>query len=347
MKKQNNVENGINDWNSIVNLIKNVIKTQTFLLLTALLILFLVFSIFEESFFTRRSITSMLFQLPEFGILSLAMMIPMMIGGDDLSIVSTANLSAILSGFFSVKVLPNILPEEYSIIYIGSIFLLSMIVGCITGLFNGILVGYIGANSILVTLSTLTFFTGISIGLTKGSVLIGLPESIGLIGSESILGIPISFLIFVVVSMVVFIILNHTPLGFKIRMMGTNQSASKFSGINNKKIIIKIFIISGILSSISGILIMSRTLSASYQYGASTYILLTILIGVLAGVVSGKGSVLNVFVSVLILQVISTGFHMMLVGIRGSSFFKDFIWGILLIVIFIINHYREKMKKLS
>jgi len=326
---------------------KNLFNSQTFLLISALIILLVVFSIFEENFFTSRSITSMLTQLPEFGILSLAMMIPMMIGGDDLSIVATANLSAVLSGLFSVKVLANLVPNEQFMIYIVVILLVSMIVGVITGFFNGLLVGYIGANSILVTLSTLTFYTGISIGLTKGSVLIGLPESIGLLGNESILGIPISFLIFIFVSIVLYIILNHTTLGFKIRMMGTNPSASKFSGINNEKLIIKIFIISGVLSSISGILIMSRTMSASYQYGASTYILLTILIGVLAGVVSGGGSVLNVFISVLILQVISTGFHMMLVGIRGSSFFKDFIWGILLIIIFIINHIREKNKELS
>lgn len=310
----------------------------------AFVLLLLVFSVFEENFFTTRSITSMLFQLPEVGILSLAMMVPMMIGGDDLSIVASANLSAVLSGFFSIKILSGIVPDENWAIYIGAAFLVSVLVCILTGIFNGILVGYVGIPSILVTLATLTFFTGISKGLTKGSVLIGLPESIGLIGSESFLNIPIPFFIFVIVALIMYIILNHSPLGLKIRMMGTNPSASKFSGINNKKVMLKIFIISGILSSIAGILIMSRTLSASYQYGTSTYILLTILIGVLAGVAPGEGSVVNVFISVLILQVISTGFHMMLVGIRGSSFFKDFIWGMLLIVIFVINNLRKKSR---
>lgn len=310
----------------------------------AFVLLVLVFSVFEENFFTTRSITSMLFQLPEVGILSLAMMVPMMIGGDDLSIVASANLSAVLSGFFSIKILSGFVPEQNWVIYIGAAFLISILVCVLTGFFNGILVGYVGIPSILVTLATLTFFTGISKGLTKGSVLIGLPESIGMIGSESIFGIPIPFYIFVFVTIIMHIILNHSSLGLKIRLMGTNPSASKFSGINNKKVMLKIFVISGVLSAIAGILIMSRTLSASYQYGTSTYILLTILIGVLAGVAPGEGSVVNVFISVLILQVISTGFHMMLVGIRGSSFFKDFIWGMLLIVIFVINNLRKKSK---
>ena len=120
--------------------------------------------------------------------------------------------------------------------------------------------------------------------------------------------------------------------------------ASKFSGFNNKKIIMQVFIYSGLMASVSGILIMSRTMSAAYQYGASTYVMLTILIGVLAGVVAGSGNVFNVFITVFILQIISTGFHMVLAGVRGSSFFKDFIWGLLLIIIFIINYFSRKKK---
>jgi len=85
-------------------------------------------------------------------------------------------------------------------------------------------------------------------------------------------------------------------------------------------------------------------MSASYQYGVRTYVLLTILINVLAGVAAGSGKVINVFITVFILQVISTGFHMMLVGLRGSSFFKDFVWGLLLIFIFMINYFMRGME---
>jgi len=102
-------------------------------------------------------------------------------------------------------------------------------------------------------------------------------------------------------------------------MLGTNPTAAKFSGIDNKAVIMQIFIFSGVLSSIAGMLIMSRTMSASNAYGTATYVMLTILIGVLAGVISGKGSVLNIFITVLILQIISTGSHMLLAGVRGSS----------------------------
>jgi simple sugar transport system permease protein len=336
------MDNGIFKLSNIKSKIN--IQKQTLLLITILVLLVVGFGIFEEGFLTKRSISSMVFQLPEIGLLSFAMMLPYMVGGINLSISASANLSAVLASFFIIKVLPIIIPVSNSVLYIGVVFMVALIIGLLTGLLNGYLVGYIRAPSILATLATMAFYTGISIGLTKGSAVTGFSKSIGLIGSETVLGVPTPFLVFVGVSIILFILLNHTTFGFKIRMLGTNPVASRFSGINNKDITMKIFILSGILSSIAGVLIMSRTMSASYQYGASTYVLLTILINVLAGVVTGSGSVINIFITVLVLQVISTGFHMLLVGIRGSSFFKDFAWGILLIMIFIINYYSKKSK---
>jgi len=106
----------------------------------------------------------------------------------------------------------------------------------------------------------------------------------------------------------------------------------------------KTYVLSGVLASGAGIIIMSRTMSAAYEYGTTTYVLLTILIAVLAGVQNGFGNVINVFISMLILQALSTGFQMLLQGVRGSTFFKDFSWGVLLIVIFVINYLVKRRK---
>ncbi len=132
-----------------------------------------------------------------------------------------------------------------------------------------------------------------------------------------------------------------------MRMLGTNEVASRFSGINNKDVIMKTYIYSGFLSSIAGIIVMSRTMSAAYEYGATTYVLLTILIGVLAGIQGGFGNVINIFISMLILQGLSTGFQMLLQGVRGSAFFKDFSWGVLMLIIFVINFFTRKSDRKS
>jgi simple sugar transport system permease protein len=314
---------------------------QTLLLLIIFIILVVGFGIFEDGFLTQRSIFSMAFQLPEIGLLSFAMMLPYLVGGINLSVNASSNLSALIGAFFLLKSFPFLGLPDNPAIQIAAVSIVAILIGIAAGLFNGILVGYINAPPILATLASMAFFTGISVGLTKGSTVTGFPQSISMISNTSLLGFPTPFLIFVGVTVLLVILLNKSSFGFKLKLLGTNPVATQFTGIDNKKIILLYFIFSGILSAIAGILIMSRTMSASYQYGIRTYVLLTILINVLAGISAGSGKVINVFITVFILQVISTGFHMLLVGLRGSSFFKDFVWGLLLIFIFIINYFTK------
>ena len=343
----------IKNKTSITKILENTgIEGHTLLLLAIFVVLTLFFSLAGRGFLTMRSITSMAFQLPEIGVLAIAMMLTIMIGGINLSVNATANLGAVFSGYFLFKTFPPEatgqiaqiftqinMPADAPTMYFIIALLIPLVVGFISGVINGLLVGYIGVPPILATLATLSLFTGISTGLTGGRTITGFPSQFEYIGTQTLIGVPIPFLIFLVLTVIIYIILNHTTFGFKMRMLGSNPTASKFSGIENKSVIMNTYIISGVLSSIAGIIIMSRTMSAAYEYGASVYVLLTILIAVLAGVQHGSGNVINVFIGVIILQILSTGFHMVLLGVRGSSFFKDFSWGILLIVIFIINYY--------
>lgn len=311
---------------------------QTVLLVIVFIVLFTFFSITEKKFLTARNITSMGFQLPEIGVLSLAMMITILTGGINLSVNATSNMAAVLAGLYLVKFVPKEATEFQIWVSLAIAMFIVLAVGLISGLINGFLIGYIRVPPILATLATMTFFTGISTGLTGGTTVTGFPEQVAIIGSKSLVGIPIPFIIFFVLSALMFVILTRTSFGFKVRMLGTNPVAANFTGIDTQMVLLKVYALSGILSSITGVLIMGRTMSAAYEYGTTTYVLLTILIAVLAGVIPGFGSVVDVFIAVLILQVLSSGFTMQLAGIRGSSFFKDFAWGVLLILIFIVNY---------
>lgn len=319
--------------------IKNLnIDGQTLLLLGILGVLLVFFTVTEDRFFRVRSITSMAFQLPEIGMLTLAMMVTIILGGINLSINATSNLGAVLAGILMARAIPEGASQGQVLLFIGLAFLIFIVVGVLTGILNGLLVGHIGVPPILATLGTASVYTGISTGLTEGRTVTGFPPEVQILGSETLLGIPLPFLVFVVFAVVTYILLNHTAFGFKMRMVGTNPAASNFSGINNKSIITRTYIYSGLLSAVAGMIVMSRTASAAYEYGSKTYVLSTILIAVLAGLQQGFGNVLNIFLSVIILQVLSTGSHMLLRGVRGSSFFKDFSWGLLLVAILIINY---------
>lgn len=314
------------------------LNRQTILLIIVFIALFVFFSITEKKFLTVRNVSSMGFQLPEIGVLSLAMMITILTGGINLSVNATSNMSAVLAGLYLVKFVPKEITELQIWIHLAIAMLIVLAVGLISGCLNGLLIGYIRVPPILATLATMTFFTGISTGLTGGATVTGFPEQVSILGSKNLLGIPIPFIVFFILTVLMYILLTRTSFGFKVRMLGTNPLAANFSGIDTSKLLLQVYALSGLLSSITGVLIMGRTMSAAYEYGTTTYVLLTILIAVLAGVVPGFGSVLDVFIAVLILQVLSSGFTMKLAGIRGSSFFKDFAWGVLLIAIFIVNY---------
>ena len=320
------------------------VDSQTILLLGVFVALMIFFSLTSDKFLTVRSVTSMSFQLPEIGVLSLAMMITILIGGINLSVNATSNLAAVISGFFLVKLIPAEASPEQIVLYIILALILALLIGALCGVLNGFLVGYIGVPPILATLATFTLFTGLSTGLTGGKTVTGFPEGVASIGTTTVVGIPLPFVIFVVLVVLLWLLLQRTTFGFKARMMGSNPVAATFSGIDNPAMIMRIYILSGLLSAVTGIFTMSRTMSAAYEYGTTTFVLLTILISVLAYILPGFGSVFNIFISVLILQVISTGFNMLLRGVSGGSFFKDFSWGVLMILIFVANYFIRRRR---
>jgi len=312
------------------------VELQTFLLIGLFLLLGIFFSVMEERFLTMRSVTSMGFQLAEIGLLSLAMMLTILVGGINLSVVAISNLAAVITGFFFIHLVPEQATSGQAILFIFFGVLVAIFVGLLCGILNGFLIGFIGIDSILATLATLSLFMGVSTGVTGGETVTGFPDQLAFIGSEKIFGVPVPFLIFVLLTGLASLILYQTSFGFKVRMLGSNPVASRFSGIDNPGIVMKVHILSAIYASLAGVIIMSRTMSAAYEYGRS-YLILTLLIAVLGGIIPGFGNVIDIFFSVLIIQVLSTGFHMLLRGMQGSAFFKDFSYGVLLVVVLIIR----------
>ncbi|MCF7941896.1 MAG: ABC transporter permease, partial [Spirochaetia bacterium] len=212
----------------------------TVLLIIMLLVGLLMVMINPRSFLTINNLQSMAFQLPELGILSLAMMIVMLTGGINLSIIATANLSGITAALILASG-----GDQAS----GALVLLALgaalAVAAVVGLLNGVLVAYVGITPILATLGTMTLLNGFAIVITKGYVISGFPDVIRFIGNGTVLFIPFPLLIFIVMVLIMSVILNRTAAGFGMYMIGSNEIATKFSGISNSSVLIKTYVISG------------------------------------------------------------------------------------------------------
>jgi simple sugar transport system permease protein len=299
-----------------------------------------------DRFLTFDNFDSMAYQFPEFGILSLAMMITMLTGGIDLSIVGIANLSGVFAALMMLHTIPDGASTSQILTGIMAAVLLAMATGAGCGFINGLLIAKINIPPILATLGTMQFFTGIAIVVTKGYAIFGLPDQFSFIGNEAIGIFPVPFLIFAAFAWLFSLLLNKTGYGTKLYMMGTNATAAKFSGINNTMMLVKTYMLSGLVAALAGLVIVARTNSAKADYGTS-YTLQAILIAVMGGVNpnGGFGTIAGIVLAVLTLQFLSSGFNML----GFSNFFKDFIWGAVLIFImvvnFIFNNRRAKRRK--
>jgi len=303
------------------------------------LVLLLMWGLNPTRFLKISNIQSMAFQLPELGLLSFAMMVAMISGGTNLSIISTANLSGIVAALImqaaqkSGTLAPGII-TAYAI-------LAAIAASAIIGLLNGFLIAYIEVPPMLATLGTMIFLNGISVSLTRGYVISGFPEDFLFIGNGLVLGIPMPIILFAAAAALIALLFDYTPYGFELYMLGTNPVATRYAGVNNRKILMKTYLLSGVLCGLAAIIMISRFNSAKSDYGAS-YLLVTMLAAVLCGVsvYGGSGKVSGIVLSLIILQLLSSGLNLL----RANAFFTRVVWGVVLILVMIINRISSYIK---
>lgn len=312
-------------------------------LIAILIILVLGFEVAlpERRFLSLGNVRSMAFQIPELGMLAIAMMVPMVSAGINLSIIATANMSGITTAYL----LTSYLGEDASGGNVAFVTILAVLAGLtvatLIGLLNGVIIAYLGVSPILATLGTMTLIEGVSVALTRGDVISGFPEGIRFIGNGQVFGLPMPTLIFAACALLVALFLNRTPFGVGVYMIGSNEQATAFSGIHVKKVLVKIYALSGLLCGIAALIMISRFNSANAGY-ASSYLLVTILAAVLGGVNpdGGFGKVLGLVLSLIVLQVISSGLN--LFGL--SSHLTIALWGGILILVIALEHLRGIVK---
>ena len=302
--------------------------------------IFVVMSLLDPSrFLTLANFSSMAFQFPEFAILALAMMLAMMTGGIDLSVVGLANLSAVVAALILKHFAGDTATGFVAGGTIAAAIAVALLIGALGGLINGIAIGFFGLPAILATLGSGLVFTGLAVATTGGSAVLGFPTAFAFLGNGDVFGIPVPLIVFVIIAAIVWLVLERTALGLRIQMLGTNALAARFIGIDDFGVTIRTYVLSGLFASSAGLVIMSRANSAKADYGSS-YLLLSILICVLGGInpYGGFGRVAGLVLAVLSLQFLSSGLNMLQV----SNFAKDLIWGGLLLVVMVANAVQQR-----
>jgi len=311
-------------------------------LLAITIVVFVSMSLMRPKLFlTTNNFTSMGYQIAELGFFSIAMMLVMVSGGRDLSMVGISNLSGILAAF----ILHDAYLKEASgmtlVFYILLAIIVAITIGVVCGFINGLIVSKLEISPMLATLGTLNLYTGIGIILTKAEAISMFPKEFLYFGNNTFLKVPIPLWFLIIALIITAIIFNKTRYGFELKFIGSNYKASLFTGMRNKKVLLMTYVYSGILSALIGLEVLTRTDSAKADFGTN-YTFQAILCAVLGATHPGGGfaKVSCLALSLLSLQFLSSGFSMLRLG----GYFKEFAWGLILIAALTVNYLVEKRK---
>lgn len=307
---------------------RRVIGTEMLGLLFLLALVLVAFGLAAPRFLSAENFGSIAFQLPELGLLTLAMLVPIISGGLNLASTYTANMAGLtLAWVLQMNGGPEAGPGAF---VLGSVAAIA--VGALAGLIMGLVIAYVGAHPILVSLAMMIFLRGLGEYLTRGSDVSGFPAFIQPIGHGTLLGIPIPMLVFLFAALVWHLMLGRTRHGFSTYMLGSNIEAARYSGLHTKRTLTLVYTISGAVCAVAGIIMLARFNSVRVGHGES-YLLITVLACFLGGVdpFGGFGRALPVVVALVILQMLSSGLNLL----GANQHLATAMWGIFLIAVMI------------
>ena len=309
---------------------KNTMKYMSELTtVIALIILMAVITIINSNFLTANNLLNLLLQVTSNALIAFGMTFVILTGGIDLSVGSILALSSALTAGLLGSGIPVTL----------AIFI-SLILGCILGMMNGLLISYGKLAPFIVTLATMTIFRGATLVYTNGNPITkGLSDTFlfQFLGQGYIVGIPFPVIIMFIVFIVLYVLLHKTAFGKSVYAIGGNEKAAYISGVKLNKVKIIIYSISGIMASISGLIITSRLSSAQPTAGAS-YEMDAIAAVVLGGtsLSGGKGRILGTLIGALIIGVLNNGLN--IIGV--SAFWQQVVKGVVILIAVLIDRFK-------
>jgi len=304
--------------------------TETLPLLGFLVLVTIGFSAATPLFLTAGNLSSMAFQMPVLGLLTLAMLVPILSGGLNLAIIYTANISGLALAWTLIQFGG---PEAgLGAFLLGSI--LALAAGAASGAVMGLVIAYVGAHPILVSLAMMIFLRGLGEFLTRGGDISGFPDFMNVLGHGTLAGIPMPLIVFALAAIVWHVMLKRTRHGFAVFMVGSNIRASEYSGLPTKRTLTLIYTISGVICAIAGILMAARFNSVRVGHGEAL-LLVTVLACFLGGVdpFGGFGRVLPVVLALVILQMLSSGLNLL----GANQHLSTAVWGLFLIAVMAIR----------
>lgn len=299
-------------------------------MIVALLFIIMIFA--SPYFLSTANILSVLLGLSLEAIIAVAMAHLMVSGGFDMSVGSVVAFT----GACTAMILKLGAPVPAAL-FIG------MVIGASIGFFNGFVVAKVGINPFVTTLSSLSLFRGLTLIVTRGQNITGLPKSFKLIGQAKFLGIQTPIIIAAVLIILGDIFLRKSRFFRQSYYIGGNEQSARLSGIPVDRMKILAYVLTGLFAAVSGIVMTARLGAASVTAG--TGLELRVITAVIIGGASlqgGEGSVLGAFLGTFLMALITNALTLLGVDV----YWQTFVIGATLLTAVLIDTTSKKYKAL-
>lgn len=307
--------------------------------LIAALVLAVILSFATDTFLTIMNLMNVLRQTSINAIISLAMLVCLVTGGIDLSVGAIVGISCCSMAFL----LNNGITSWPLMIIVA------LVAGLVSGLVNGLLFTVLKLpHPFVSTMGVMQVLRGVCLLLTNNKPVTGFSEEIMFLGYESIGQFPVCFIVVIIVVALFTIFLNKTALGRKIYSIGSNKEASRLAGINVNRVLTFVYVLSGFMSALAGIMLVGRVGSA-YPLAGEGYEMDAVAACVIGGTSfsGGKGTAIGALIGALIIAIVKNGLNLL----GAASAIQQIVVGIVIVVAVFIDVTREataaKMRKMA
>jgi ribose transport system permease protein len=282
----------------------------------------LVFALWvPETFLTRVTLTSILSAQSLTAILALAVIFPLAAGVFDLSAAQNVGSTALAVAYL-IHSSPQLPPLAAALVGLG--------MGACVGVLNGVLVAIIGVDSFIATLATQSLLLATTEQLANGQYIGPLPTGFGQVTSPAPLGIPMITIYLVILAVIGWYVLEHTPFGRRIYATGANRESARLAGVRTTRYVFGSMVICAIGASLTGVLLAS-TLGTVNQTLGPQY-LLPAYAAAFLGTTQIKPGRFNVWGTVLAIFLLGTGVEGLELAGGGQLYLNDYFNGVALML---------------
>jgi len=304
-------------------------KVRELGIVIAIAIACVIFGIINPIFLTPGNMAVILRACAFTGVMAVGVGFLLMSGMIDISVGAIAGLAAILTSFLIVKL-------DYPI-WFG--FAAGLLAGGLAGWINSQITLRLNVPAFLVTIGTMYIYRGIALFISNGFTIYPLPVGVESFGIGTPLGLSWHFFIFLALVLLGQFLLSETVWGLTVKATGSDRETAHNTEVNVDRVNTQTFILCGVLAALSGLLLMSRIITGQANIGLG-WELNAITAAAIGGVslFGYEGSIIGVFLGVLLIQVIQNG----LVVIGGSPYLQSVEVGIVLVVTAVFDVQRRR-----